>query len=232
MKQRIEQFSYAERKKKQHRIVAIIFTSIAVFVSLNLIMQFLIFPVRQVSVSMAPDVSSSSVIMVTPLKLKLKRGDVVLLEPRSNNELSKSKKIQNIFVKFFTANQFNLKNHNDFPGSQNELRRIIGVPGDTIYMRDYVMYIKPEGEKHFLTEFELISKKYNVNFSVAPAQWDTEIGVPGFFEEIHLGPDEYFVLGDNRKSCSDSRLWGSVEHKEIAAKALFCYFPFTKLKIY
>ena len=41
-----------------------------------------------------------------------------------------------------------------------------------------------------------------------------------------------FVLGDNRKSCSDSRLWGCISKNDIKAKALFCYFPFNKIKAY
>ena len=42
----------------------------------------------------------------------------------------------------------------------------------------------------------------------------------------------YFVLGDNRKSTDDSRLWGVITSKDIDAKALFCYLPFKNFKIY
>ena len=65
----------------------------------------------------------------------------------------------------------------------------------------------------------------------APALWDNNIGVKGSFDEITLGADQYFVLGDNRKSCEDSRLWGTFSKKDIKAKALFCYFPFNKFKL-
>ena len=99
-------------------------------------------------------------------------------------------------------------------------------------MRDYVLYIKARNEKHFLTEFEISKKAYNVTFYVPPADWDSELGLKGSFDEIYLGPDEYFVLADNRKSSDDSRLWGAVKKENISAKVLMCYYPFKDFKIY
>ena len=49
---------------------------------------------------------------------------------------------------------------------------------------------------------------------------------------IVLHEEEYFVLGDNRNSCIDSRLWGVVPKSDIKATALFCYFPFSKLRLF
>ena len=94
------------------------------------------------------------------------------------------------------------------------------------------MYIKPKGEKHFLTEFELCNHPYNVTFNAYPASWDTSIGIVGYSEEYTLKDNEYFVLADNRSSCTDSRLSGPVTVQNIRGKALFCYFPFNKLKLY
>lgn len=229
---KLEQYSYSARKEKQRKIFSIVSICLIVFIVIHLTLSFVIFPVNQTSNSMAPDVVDNSLLMVTPLPLKVKRGDVVYIAPRTSKEMNFAKKTANLLTKFFTAQRFNLENNNNFPGTQNEIRRVIGMPGDSYYIRDYVMYIKPAGQNHYLTEFEVCKKKYNVNFSVAPSNWDSSIGVKGYSDEYTLGPDEYFVLGDNRKTCSDSRLYGPVTADEIKGKALFTYFPFNKIKFY
>lgn len=141
-------------------------------------------------------------------------------------------KMGKVAVQFFTGQQFSTVENENLPGTKQSLRRVIGMPGDTIYMRDYVMYVRPQGEKHFLTEFEITPKTYNVTFFSVPAGWENSLGVKASFEQIVLEQDEYFVLGDNRKSSDDSRLWGIIKKDQIDAKALCCYFPFKNFKIY
>ena len=181
---------------------------------------------------MIPDISEKSAVMVSPALKNYSRGDVVLLKPRKKVSSNFFKKQADIFIRFFTAQQISIFEKSELPASKSHLRRIVGMPGDTIYMRDYVLYIKPAGEKHFLTEFEIVENPYNVTFFVPPADWDTEIGVKGSFDEITLGYNEYFVLADNRKSSDDSRLWGSVKSEDIKAKVLMCYFPFKNFKLF
>ena len=195
-------------------------------------MTYLVFPVKQKSLSMIPDVQQDSVVMVSPVMKNYERSDVVLLGKRVKTEKTLFSRFSETFVSFFTGKQVFLSEDAVFPGTKQKLRRVIGVPGDTIYMRDYVVYIKPMGEKHFLTEFEITPKTYNVTFFTAPAGWDSSLGVKGSFDEITLGPNEYFVLGDNRKSTDDSRLWGIVNKDDIDAKALFCYLPLKNFKLY
>lgn len=199
---------------------------------MNAILDYVVFPVKQNSVSMLPDVPTQSRVMVSPLNRNYERGDVILLKSRYEGSAKGLKKLAVKFCSFFTGRQIFINEDNDSPATKEKLRRIVGLPGDTIFMRDYVIYVKSAGEKHFLTEFEITPKTYNVTFFVPPATWNSSIGVKGTFEEITLGKDEYFVLGDNRKSTDDSRLWGTVTSKDIKAKALFCYYPFKNFKIY
>jgi signal peptidase I len=232
MARRLEQYSYQVRKEKQKKTEITILFIVVIFVLINVINTFLIFPVRQISTSMTPDVPQNSYVMVTPLLKNYSRGDVVLVKSKYSSELSNTKKIWSLFSNFFTARQYKYGENKDYPGTKQSLRRVICVPGDTFYMRDYVLYIKPQGQKHFLTEFEINNHPYNVTFFVAPPNWDSSIGLKGSFDEITLKEGEYFVLSDNRKSSDDSRIWGVISKNDFAGKALFCYLPLNKFKHY
>lgn len=233
MNRKLFEYSYSLRKEKKRKFLFVLLYLILIILIINLILQFVIFPVKQNSNSMLPDVKEQSLVMVVPfLKNKVSRGDVVLIESENKNEYTGFQKFLKGTVAFVTGQQLLLFEDKNYPGTKHQIRRVIGVPGDTIYMRDYVLYIKPAGERHFLTEFEIIKDKYNVTFYTAPVGWDSSLGVKGSFNEIELGENEYFVLGDNRKSASDSRLWGPVKSSDICGKAAFSYFPFDSMKVY
>lgn len=224
--------SFQAKRAKERRVWTILIICIVTFVIINVILQYFLFPVKQKSISMEPDIPVDSVIMTSPFSHNYKRGDVVLLDPLLEDNSSFFFNIGDVFTNFFTGQQISLQENNDVPGTKNKLRRVVGVPGDTIYMKDYVLFVKPWGEKHFLTEFELADEPYNVTFYVAPANWDDSLGTKGSFDEIVLADNQYFVLADNRKATDDSRLWGPVTDKQIASKALFCYFPFAKIRLF
>ena len=85
------------------------------------------------------------------------------------------------------------------------VRRVIGVPGDRVQIKDGAVYIN--GELH------------NERIEVASME---EVGIAG--EEITLKEDEYFVLGDNRNNSEDSRYAniGNIKREHIIGLAWFC----------
>lgn len=232
MNKKLFELSYSVRKDFEKKISFALFFVICIFVAINLLITFAAFSVRLASSSMEPDSGKNTCILFSPLKRNSGRGSVVLLEPLLESDDSLLFKAADCLVRFFTAQQVSIISSRKNMGANRIVRRVIGVPGDTIYMRDYVMYIKPAGEDFFLTEFELVKKPYNVSINAAPSLWDSSLGVCGSFDQITLGDDEYFVLGDYRNSCVDSRFFGTVKNKDIKAGALFSYFPLNKIKIY
>ena len=225
-------YSYSMKIHTQKRILFAVIYVLFILTFTNLFISFVLFPVRQSSESMIPDIQENSLVMISPMLKKYNRGDIVLMNPRKKLMLSKSQKFMNLMTEFFTAQQCSLYEKPNFPGTNCQLRRIVGLPGDRLYMRDYVLYVKPAGTKHYLTEFEIADTPYNVTFFTAPSEWDSYLGVKGSFDEIVLSDNQYFVLGDNRKSSDDSRLYGPVSPSDVNGTALVCYFPFNKFRFF
>ena len=89
------------------------------------------------------------------------------------------------------------------------IKRVVGLPGDVVELRRGALYVN--GQR--VSESYLASQSRDAdNF---PA---TEVK-KGF----------YFVLGDHRNSSNDSRTWGDVPEKYIYGKAVYRFWPLSKL---
>ena len=219
--------SYKMRQELYRRLSTIIKIVLICSISITLFTTFVFYPVMSRSNSMSPDISSGNVELVAPLLRSPSRGDVVLVQ-NQRDVLHPVKKVINGIFLFFTAHQW--KPFED--GCRPMLRRVIGMPGDTIYIDKYVVYIKLKGEGHFLTEFEVIPRKYDVQIFTAPTNWDINLGAKSGTKQIELGEGEYFLLGDNRMECADSRIWGAVRKSSIKGRVLLQYFPLSKIRIF
>ena len=218
MDNNIYAISYKMRQELYRRIASISKIILICFVAISIFMNFLLYPVLSRSNSMSPDISAGSVEFVVPFLRTPSRGDVVLVQNHGSADLNIVKRFLNQCFLFVTALPM--------------LRRVVGMPGDTIYIDKYVVYIKPKGESHFLTEFELIDKKYDVEIFTAPTGWDINLGAKSGTKQIVLGDGQYYLLGDNRMECMDSRLWGAVKKSAIKGRVVLQYFPFNKIKAF
>lgn len=95
------------------------------------------------------------------------------------------------------------------------IKRIIGLPGETVIVKDNQLFIN--GER--LTE------------SYLSAEVITRAGTYTANGPIVVPQDSYFVVGDNRNHSSDSRTWGPVPANNILGKVFFRYWPLNKMGI-
>lgn len=94
------------------------------------------------------------------------------------------------------------------------IKRIIGLPGETVVIEGSEVFIKDtEGNKNKLEE----------PYIKLPAQ---------NFLEVEVGEGEYFVMGDNREASSDSRVWGTLDDRYLIGRALVRLFPVKRLDFY
>ena len=227
----IYDLSYTMRKSRARRIRNVTLTVLMFFVVMNAILIFCAIPIRQTSSSMEPNIKRNSFLLSTPLTFysesKIRRGEIVLVEHPEEAPLSTVQKILDTACRAFT-----LQKIHPFTKETSFLSRIAAVPGDTIYMKDFVLYVAPKDENFSYTEFELNQIPYSIDIRVPPVGWNTQIGVRGNFEKTTLKADEYFVLADDRLSSMDSRIFGAVKQDRIKRKIILSYFPLNALRIF
>lgn len=87
--------------------------------------------------------------------------------------------------------------------SRDFIKRVIGLPGEKVEVKG----------KHIFINGEELEEPYTIH--TGKYAWGPQ----------RLGEDEYFVLGDNRSSSSDSHSWGPLPEDDIIGKAWISYWP-------
>lgn len=117
----------------------------------------------------------------------------------------------------------------------NIVKRIIGVPGDRIHLRDGFVY--RNGEKLDEPYVKHVGPPYDAyrdNFpSVSPIdqgnatdEWKLTMGSHIENGDIVVPPDSYFGMGDNRDVSEDSRYWGFISKDHLIGRPMFVYWSF------
>lgn len=135
--------------------------------------------------SMAPTLENDDVVIINKFIYEVSspnRNDIVVFKPYGNEKL------------------------------HYYIKRVIGLPGETVQITDGKIYINGE----------LLKETIDVDTITNP-------GIAS--NPITLGVDEYFVLGDNRNNSEDSRFAeiGNVNKDDIAGKAWFRILPKSKI---
>lgn len=137
--------------------------------------------------SMVPNFQSGDYVLTDKISYKIsepKRGDIIVFHAPNSAHCAKG-----------TGCDF--------------IKRILGLPGETIEVRDGQIFVnnQPLPEPYVPAEFETLPGAY------------TQTG------PIVLNADQYFAVGDNRPYSSDSRSWGPITKDEIVGRAFFRYWP-------
>jgi signal peptidase I len=95
------------------------------------------------------------------------------------------------------------------------VKRVIGLPGETIEVRHRDVYIN--GRK--------LDEPYTVHTDPVEYARRDEFG------PITLGPDQFFMMGDNRDNSNDSRFWGPAPRQSFIGRPLFVYWSYDDVPI-
>ena len=101
---------------------------------------------------------------------------------------------------------------------ENLVKRVIGMPGETISYNKGTLYIDGDPIDEYFLDDEYVKQQ-------------VELSYHDYFTDdftYTLADDEYYCLGDNRLVSSDSRFYGPFNSKDIISKDIFIIYPFEK----
>src|SRR5579864_5108329 len=116
------------------------------------------------------------------------------------------------------------------------VKRIIGIPGDRIHLRNGVVYRNGErlNEPYVIHNPDSVPNPYRDNFPAVPPSegsnvyptWEQELPLHIQGDDIVVPPDRYFAMGDNRDVSLDSRYWGFIPKENVIGRPMFIYWSF------
>jgi signal peptidase I len=116
------------------------------------------------------------------------------------------------------------------------VKRIIGIPGDRIHLRDGVVYRNGVAleEPYIDHERENPNDSYRMNFpAVTPSEgdglsgdWMVDLALNIQGGDLVVPPGKYFGMGDHRGVSLDSRYWGFIPKENVIGRPMFIYWSF------
>jgi signal peptidase I len=238
------QYSYTAQKQQRYQLLKFVFGFFVLFILYNCLVTFFISIWVLDNDTMQPGLASGDRLVFSSFTLPsmfarsgargeerplpFKRGSIVLVDMGNVQNISAPVRFADSVVRFFTAQKASVFSKE----RQYYIKRVIALPGDEIYMSSFVFRVRPAGSPYSLTEFELSDKPYHPAIPQIPALWDESIPFSGSMDTITLGPDECFVVSDDRSNTNDSRTWGAVSPSLITARAVLRFWPPLKMELF
>lgn len=117
------------------------------------------------------------------------------------------------------------------------VKRIMGVPGDRIHLRDGAVYRNGQKlDEPYVQHKQGDYNPYRDNFPAVPPtemygvrneKWQQDFRSHLDGDDIVVPADGYFAMGDNRDVSYDSRFWGFIPRKNVIGRPMFIYWSFT-----
>ncbi len=122
---------------------------------------------------------------------------------------------------------FRTKGIKSLPPGTFYIKRVAGLPGERIRIEPPFLIVNDQK----VTEPEIFNTISSAEDGYAGFQLTGSMGglLSKPTDEVTLGPEEYFVLGDDTRNSADSRYWGAVPKKNIIGRATRIYWPFTRI---
>jgi len=233
-------FEYSRgRKSRGQRLRRLVRFVVLLFIAYLVVHTVFLQTIRQDSTTMTPTLARGDRLLTSPLVYgprvrtfgwilpglsEPRRGDLISLRPGFMQDVSTIRRLLNPVVRFATFERLRVDDGGVWR-SAVQVKRIIGLPGDTVRMERFVVFVRPAGESSFVSEFELAARPYETSTDGLPQGWLGEDPFGDAMDRVVLGPDEYFVLGDSRAISIDSRHWGPVGEQAIHSRIIFRYWP-------
>jgi signal peptidase I len=130
-----------------------------------------------------------------------------------------------VFV-FSTRDIARIENQNldqGIQGSQFYIKRLAGLPLDTLCVKEPYLYINGQEAQEFGFQ-RVMSLAGDYHGYTNPVFGATYLTNPD--ATYTVPPGRYFAMGDNSRNSSDSRYWGTVPQENLMGRGLFVYWPF------
>jgi len=113
------------------------------------------------------------------------------------------------------------------------VKRLVGMPGDTLEMRDKVLFLNGEAQDE-----PYIVRTNQPDYAAPEMLWQRDVLLGGPHDDyrpsrdtwgpIVVPPNRYFMLGDNRDTSLDGRTWGLLEPWRLEGRAVAIYFSYNR----